>query len=570
VDLSAFDAVWALDFEFHAPAGNRPEPLCLVAHEIGGEARRLALWADELEISPFGPNDLLVAFYASAEWGCFLVLGWELLGHVVDLYVEHKLAVNGRSGVGPKSLLGALRYYGLSAMEDGEKDVNRALAIRGGPFTVAERLQLIEYCGKDVKSTAALFLKMHPHIDTCRALIRGRYTKAVARMEHRGIPLDVGTLTAMRSNWGAIRAALIADVDRAYGVFEGESFRAKRWLAWCAHSEIPWPYLVSGRPALDSDTFRSVSRVYPVVTPMKELRSALSELRLESLSVGSDGRGRTLLSPFGSRTGRNQPSNTKFIFGPSSWMRSLIKPPPGWAIAYVDWSQQEFGIAAKLSGDRNMLAAYQAADPYLAFAHLAGAVPENATKATHPAERAVYKVVALGVLFGMSGHGLARRTDTDDAEGRSLLKKHKTVFRTFWRWRAAALAHADLHRSISATFGWAQHVEDGYRPTSISNFPMQANGAEMMRLACIHATESGVRVCAPVHDALLIEAPAGEIDAEVERVKASMLWASKTVLDGFELTAEAESVVCYPGRYVDKRGVNFWRMVTRFLEEVAA
>jgi DNA polymerase I len=66
---------------------------------------------------------------------------------------------------------------------------------------------------------------------------------------------------------------------------------------------------------------------------MRELRSALSELRLNDLAVGRDGRNRTLLSAFRSGTGRNQPSNAKFIFGPSVWLRGLIQPPPGHGIA---------------------------------------------------------------------------------------------------------------------------------------------------------------------------------------------------------------------------------------------
>src|SRR5258707_14438989 len=99
--------------------------------------------------------------------------------------------------------------------------------------------------------------------------------------------------------------------------------------------------------------------------------------------VGADGRNRCLLSPFRSRTGRNQPSNTRFIFGPGSWMRGLIVPEPGWGVAYLDWEQQEFGIAAYLSGDPNMIAAYESGDPYLAFAKMAGAVPEWATKESH-------------------------------------------------------------------------------------------------------------------------------------------------------------------------------------------
>ncbi len=100
-------------------------------------------------------------------------------------------------------------------------------------------------------------------------------------------------------------------------------------------------------------------------------------MRLADLAVGADGRNRCLLSPFQSRTGRNQPSNSRFIFGPSAWLRSLIKPDDGRAVAYIDWSQQEFGIAAAFSGDANMLVAYRSGDPYLAFAKQAGPFPSR-------------------------------------------------------------------------------------------------------------------------------------------------------------------------------------------------
>lgn len=67
------------------------------------------------------------------------------------------------------------------------------------------------------------------------------------------------------------------------------------------------------------------------------LLGALSQLRLSELAVGEDGRNRCLLSAFRARTGRNQPSNSRFIFGPAVWLRGLIQPPPGHGIAYLDW-----------------------------------------------------------------------------------------------------------------------------------------------------------------------------------------------------------------------------------------
>lgn len=88
--------------------------------------------------------------------------------------------------------------------------------------------------------------------------------------------------------------------------------------------------------------------------------------------MGADGRNRTLLSPFRSTTGRNQPSISKFIFGSARFIRGLIKPPDGFGLAYVDWKSQEIGIAAALSGDGKMIDSYMSGDPYLAFAVQAG------------------------------------------------------------------------------------------------------------------------------------------------------------------------------------------------------
>src|SRR5262249_47970454 len=102
-------------------------------------------------------------------------------------------------------------------------------------------------------------------------------------------------------------------------------------------------------------------------------------------------------------------------------------------------------------------------------------------------------------------------------------------------------------------------------PRSLRNFPMQANGAEMLRLACCLATEHGITVCAPVHDALLVEGPARDIDAVVARTQDAMREASAVVLGGFTLRTDAK-VVRHPDRYADERGRKMWDTVWALLE----
>jgi hypothetical protein len=99
------------------------------------------------------------------------------------------------------------------------------------------------------------------------------------------------------------------------------------------------------------------------------------------------------------------------------------------------------------------------------------------------------------------------------------------------------------------------------------NFPMQANGAEMLRLACCLGTERGIEICAPVHDAVLIGAPLEELEHQVQAMRDDMAEASGVVLDGFELRTDAE-LIRHPQRYQDGRGATMWGTVTDLLEDL--
>lgn len=311
---------------------------------------------------------------------------------------------------------------------------------------------------------------------------------------------------------------------------------------------------------LDDDTFRQMARAHPAIAPLRETRHALSKMRLQDLAVGPDGRNRCMLSTFRARTGRNQPSNTKFLFGPAVWLRGLIKPPPGRAIAYIDWSQQEFGIAAALSGDVAMRAAYESGDPYLKFAEQAGAVPKGATKASHGAVREQFKACVLATQYGMGERSLAERIGQSVAQARELLWLHRKTYRTFWRWSDAVVDYAMLNSRLHTVFGWTIRLDSNANPRALRNFPMQANGAEMLRLACCLATERGTKVCAPVHDAVLVEDDIADIDSKVAETQRDMSDASALVLDGFRLRSDA-SVIKYPDRYMDPRGQQMWDTV---------
>ena len=208
-------------------------------------------------------------------------------------------------------------------------------------------------------------------------------------------------------------------------------------------------------------------------------------------------------------------------------------------------------------------------------------MPSDATKTTHPAERELYKLCALGVQYGMEAKSLAVRIGRPEFEARKLLQHYMDINRRCWTWLDSVTDHAILTGQQQTVFGWTHRVpipglstkksrnrdvkdNETFNPRSLRNFWMQANGAEMLRLACCLGIEQGLEVCAPIHDAILICSPLDRLEADVERMRAAMAEASRVVLNGFELRTEAK-LVRFPDHYSDPRGERMWQEILSLL-----
>ena len=584
--LDHFREVVLCDFEFVSQPGERQIPVCMVAWQLRS-GRKLRIWEDQFGPTPpfeIGRDIAVVSYFASAELGCFRSLGWSMPDRVLDLYTEFRNLTNGWQTIAGNNLLGALAHFGLDGIGMEEKEEMQQRILRGGPWLPGEPQAILDYCETDVAALSRLLPTMAPCLDLGRALLRGRYMSAVASMEYIGVPVNTERLGQIIGAWDTIQDRLIARINPDYQVYDGRTFKLDRFEHYLTRNNIPWPRLGGGQLDLQDSTFREMARIYPIVAPLRELRYTLSQLRLRDLAVGFDGRNRCLLSPFSSHSSRNQPSNAKFIFGPSVWLRNLIEPAAGCGLAYVDYEQQEFAIAGALSGDPQMLAAYESGDCYLAFAKQAGAVPADATKKSHPAERELFKLCALGVQYGMEAKSLAVRIARPEIEARSLLQYHREIYHRFWQWLNNITDHAILAGSQQTVFGWTNRVpvagrgpltrggrngngkkdEATFNARSLRNFPMQANGAEMLRLACCLGIERGIEVCAPIHDAVLICAPLDRLETDVERMRLCMREASQIVLNGFEIRTEAK-LVRHPDHYSDPRGERMWQEILSLL-----
>ena len=319
----------------------------------------------------------------------------------------------------------------------------RRLVCEQHQWTGEERRKILDYCASDVDGLVALLPRMAPSIDWPRALLRGRYMKAVARMERTGIPIDATLHRAMIADWDDIKIGLIAAVDADFGVYRGTTFKAERFAKFLSERRIAWPKNAHGVLKLDDDTFGDQARRWPELQPLRELRATLGGLRLTGLEAGLDGRNRCLSSPFKSATGRNQPSNTS-SFSPGemdAWSDTAARGV--WARLYRfrvpgDWNRRcAFGRRAHGGGLPGRGPLYGLCE---------GCEVGSARRYQDDAQidAGALKSVVLGINYGMGPETLAMQAGITPAEAKELLRLHKETYKPFWRWSEDVVAAAML------------------------------------------------------------------------------------------------------------------------------
>jgi DNA polymerase I len=515
----------------------------------------------------------------SADFGCHAQLGWGQPACALDPYVEFRHFTNdgavksGEREKGFYSLSGALQYFCEDGIDTAHKDEMRDRIIQGPPFSADERETILQYCEEDVRALALLVQHIVPTIRSLpHALGRAKFMWTVARQERRGIPLDLPRLTSLREQFDGMQGELVREMDTPFGIYEFDKdgkphWRKQRFADYVKRNRMSWVTYADGSLDERDQTFREMEGRYPQVGPLRELRYSISKLRLNDLAVGADARNRTMLGPYGSKTGRNQPSNAKYIFGPAKWIRFLITPPPGRVLIHRDYSQQEVRIAAVVSGDNSLLDACESGDVYIGLAKQLELAPSDATPETHKPIRTMFKTVVLGIQYGLGARTLAQRTGISLFEAAEILARLRARFCVFEAYAQNVVDRAGLLLEVGTPFGWFMQCPPGINPRTVRNFPIQSTGAEILHVACILAERRGIDIVAPVHDALMAEADLDRVDEMSAALDRVMRDASSVVLRGYELPTDCQ--ICKPGeRYFDDRGLEMWNTIERLLAKL--
>lgn len=582
-----FQSIWILDTEYRAKSGERNEPVCLCGLDLLSD-RRVEIFFDEPCNNPFSyENSLFVGYNASAEWKTFLSLGWTLPHDIVDLYFEYLNQINGLwQGQSLMRDLGsglsdALAALGLDFISYSEKNEERDYILSLSSYPAEGKRRILDYCWTDVDGTKRLFEKMLPALDMEQALLRGAYSIPVAWIEHNGLPLSPLYFQVAASR-EPLRSKIAEEVESKYDyrVFSWEKgepvFKQGKFddlVERVGLADI-WPRTPRGVCSTsDKDAFEPMAKVCTSLEPLRQTVKSLRNLNNFGVAVGTDGRNRAQVRPFGAVTGRNCPRTSEFILSRPHWVRNLIAPASGRAVIYGDIVAAEMGIAADASGDTELIRVYNSgADPYLEFAKSAGALsPDAVRNKSHAPDieriRTLYKVADLAIKYGIGAPTLALNLGVPVWQAEQIIASHRKTYATYWAWAEAQVKKAYLDGRISTDFGWTMNVDRNTKRNTILNFPQQAACAELLRLTLMIAVERGLgpMLCAPHHDAFYLESREDEADAVVLELESCFREAKGVVLSGRVDLRLSCDTIRFPDHYCDEGGLEIWNIVKSFL-----
>ena len=509
---------------------------------------------------------LLISYNSTAEVGSHLNLMHGRPPNVWDAYVETaRLYKPMRSGKGSLTLLTTAEKYGIKdKMSEADKELNLDLILRRNNFShlpfeysKAEQNQILSYCEADTVLLRQLFIKQVLDIENkfnlktdedfdselWRILNRGYAISSVALVERNGIPIDSALVDRFNTYWPMVKNELIKEANEELDVFnENLSFSFAKFNQLIIRNKLDrkWPRMKSGNFTTNKKVIKQ-NLNNEDIAKFNKVRTLQNMTKLTAYAPGSDGRTRTSFNMFGTVTGRASPSSSKYVFSASKWARNFIKPSYGNYLVYIDYSSQEPGVMGYLSGDKNLINAYQSGDIYIHTAKLFGMVPEFATKETHPEERKIFKVLYLANSYGQGPGAVAESLKCSLSHAKFLQNKYKETYSQYFKWIAEVIEAGLGNKYLSTVYGWQRHIQslftikDGKKQhihRSLLNWPIQSHGAEILRQALIDLTDEHFKVVALVHDAVMIEIPIPEFKVRLTEAKKIMIDASIKVVGG--------------------------------------
>jgi len=580
-----FKYILVADTEFKGDLkdkGELNEPVCLVIKELKS-GKEHKYFGPKLDALPYPADESLwIAHNVAAEAHTLLSYGLKLPKYWWDTYIEDKKLNFGKEK--SHSLLACCKRYEIETIsEELKKYFIHELILPNETYTEEQSSEILEYCLSDVVACEKLFLKQledigqknsneGPGTIISQALFSGAAVAATAKVEFDGIPINNSLLSTIQDNFPVIKEKMVEELNNKIDVFENGVMKYEKFFKMVQRNDLlsVWPTTATGKLKTDEATIFSFISCQDI-NDYYLANEFLTSQKLKGYVVGPDGRARTPYHMYGLKTGRTNPSTSRHPFNAPKCMRNIVKPAPEKVCVNFDYKSQEIFIAAYLSGDPQLIAAVETRDPYIYTARMVDAVPQGATKKSHPGERNIYKTTLLACLYRQGPTNMSKRMNINIDYGTDYQVKIKNTFKDYFEWIKKLVDKSIIKGFASTKYGFKYHLAPGqdYNPRTFYNFPIQSHGSEMLRLALVQLVDAGIEVNALIHDGIIVSLDKKKFRKQFIKAKKILEDASRKILNKDKKTnymCPVDFQVFRYGMIQDKSEQEKWNRILKIIK----
>jgi len=423
------------------------------------------------------------------------------------------------------------------------------------PFGQVEVSKAAEYSCEDSEMTLQVHQALWPEVEADKGLryvyecIEMPVEAILQRVERNGVLIDPSLLAQQSQQLGERMMAL----EREAHELAGQPFNmgSPKQIGEILFGKLGLPVIkktASGAPSTDEEVLDKLAEDYPLPAKLLEHRS-LSKLKgtytdkLPLMVNPGTGRVHTNYAQAVAVTGRlssNDPNlqNIPIRTAEGRRVREAFIAPPGSVILSADYSQIELRIMADISSDANLLKAFaEGMDVHRATAaEVFGIEPAAVTSE----QRRYAKTINFGLIYGMGAFGLAASLGIERNAAAQYIERYFARYPGVKQYMDDTKASAKDKGYVETLFGrriYLPEINGGNGPRKAGaerqaiNAPMQGTAADLIKLAMIavqaalDAQNRGTLMVMQVHDELVFEVPAAELDwarAEIPRLMAGV------------------------------------------------
>ena len=389
----------------------------------------------------------------------------------------------------------------------------------------------------------------HKQLFDLYSTVEAPLIKVLADMEYTGVKIDTDSLTEYGKQMQVELLALDEDIRQMAGEPTlnisspkqlGIVLFEKLGLAEKAKLTKTKQY------STDEETLQSMADAHPVIPKIltyRSLRKLLSSYieALPELVNKRTGKIHTTFNQFVTATGRLSSNNPNLQNIPirdekgREIRKAFVASSNEHVLLSADYSQIELRIMAHMSKDRNMLEAFRKGEDIhtATAAKIFHTTPDKVTKE----QRRQAKMANFGIIYGISGFGLAQRLQIPRNEAKLLIDGYFAAYPEVKIYIDRAIAEAFGKGYVETIFGRIRHLSDiqsnnaairGFAQRNAINAPIQGSAADLIKLAMINIhrqleeNQLQTKMILQVHDELVFDVYLPEIDKIKEIVKQEM------------------------------------------------